>query len=180
VTIRYLVISCSLNSDSRSRLLAQRTLSYMQKRTDSVEFIDLGEISLPLCDGGSCYEDPQVQSLTRKIAHATGVVVTIPIYNFDANAAAKNLIELTGSAWNEKVVGMVSAAGGQASYMSVMGLVNSLMLDFRCLIVPRFVHAAQESFTGDQLNDAKVEGRLQELVDRIIDITDKLTPTSNA
>jgi FMN reductase len=180
MTTRYLVISCSLNNDSRSRLLAQLTLSNMQKKTDSVEFIDLGEFSLPLCDGGSCYEDPQVQSLTQRIAHASGVVVATPIYNFDANAAAKNLIELTGSAWNEKVVGLVSAAGGQASYMSVMGLANSLMLDFRCLIVPRLVYAAQESFTGDLLNDAKIEGRLQELVDRLFEITEKLTPTSNS
>ena len=180
MTAKYLVISCSLNNDSRSRLLAQLSLAYLKKRSDSVELIDLGEVPLPLCDGGSCYEDSQVKSLTQKIAHASGLLLATPIYNFDTNAAAKNLIELTGSAWNDKVVGMVNVAGGQSSYMSVMGLANSMMLDFRCLIVPRFVFAAEEAFTNDRLSDKKVEARLQELVDRLIEITEKLTPSSDS
>ena len=33
------------------------------------------------------------------------------------------------------------AAGGDHSYMSVMAVANSLMLDFRTIIVPRFVYA---------------------------------------
>jgi FMN reductase len=37
-----------------------------------------------------------------------------------------------------KVVGFLCAAGGKSSYMSVMRLANSLMLDFRCLIIPHF------------------------------------------
>ena len=74
-----------------------------------------------------------------------------PVYNYDVSASAKNMIELTGSAWEDKIVGFLCAAGGMSSYMSVMAYANSLMLDFRCVVIPRFVFA-----TGDAFDD---EGR---------------------
>lgn len=55
---------------------------------------------------------------------------------------------MAGDAWNEKVIGFVAAAGGDRAYMATMGLANSLMLDFRCVVVPRFVYASRAAFTG--------------------------------
>ena len=46
------------------------------------------------------------------IEAARVIIVATPIYNYDANAAAKNLVELTGSAWEDKTVGFLCAAGG--------------------------------------------------------------------
>ena len=88
--------------------------------------------------------------LTHTIIRAPidGIVVATPIYNYDASAAAKNLVELTGRAWQNKVVGFLCAAGGDGSYMSIMALANSLMLDFRCVIVPRFVYATGGAFAA--------------------------------
>ena len=83
------------------------------------------------------------------------------------NAVAKNLIELTGQAWNEKLVGFISAAGGKGSYMSPMSFANSLMLDFRCIIIPRFVYADKTCFNNGKINDA-IKGRIEELVDASI------------
>ncbi|MES1168133.1 MAG: NAD(P)H-dependent oxidoreductase, partial [Oleiharenicola lentus] len=86
-----------------------------------------------------------------------------PIYNYDGNAALKNLIELTGRAWENKVVGFLCAAGGVASYMSIMPLANSLMLDFRCVVVPRFVYATDAAFADGRLVDADQLRRVAEL-----------------
>ena len=44
-----------------------------------------------------------------------------------------------------------------------MSLANSLMLDFRCLIVPRFVYATGKSFADDRLADDEVRQRIGEL-----------------
>ena len=101
----YLVISCSLNPESRSRILGNLAYEQLKKQTENVELIDLSEIALPLCDGGPSYSDPQVAPLAKKIEQAGGVLLATPIYNFDVNAASKNLIELTGqNAWNEKII----------------------------------------------------------------------------
>lgn len=48
--------------------------------------------------------------------------------------------------------------------MSVMGLANSLMLDCRCLIIPRFVYADSSAFCAEQISDTKIVERIDELV----------------
>jgi FMN reductase len=61
--------------------------------------------------------------------------------------------------------------------MSAMGLAGSLMLDFRCLIVPRFVFATGESFEGDQLADDDIQQRVDALVRDTTRIAQALAPT---
>jgi FMN reductase len=156
----YLVISGSLRPGSLSRLLGQFLAQEL-----SGDLVDLREFPLPICDGDAAYEDPNVEKLRSRIAAARVILVTVPIYNFDANAAVKNLVELTGGAWEDKIVGFACAAGGQSSYMSIMSLANSLMLDFRCIILPRFVYATGEDFGEGEITNADVRLRLKSLAD---------------
>ena len=163
----YLVISSSLNPESRSRVLAQSAFKSLQETGVSTRWLDLADYTLPLCDGDSTYDNAQVVEVAGYIEKAYGIILAVPIYNFYANAAAKNLIELAGSAWSNKIVGFLCAAGGKASYMSVMSIANSLMLDFRCLIIPRFAYATGDSFEGERLSDPKVRTRIQELTQEL-------------
>jgi FMN reductase len=168
--MNYLVISSSLNPKSRSRLLALIAFNELKILGVSVEWLDLADHPIPLCDGDKAYNNSNVKELRDKIQNAKGVLFAVPIYNYDVNAAAKNLIELTGDAWSNKIVGFLCAAGGKQSYMSVMNLANSLMLDFRCLIIPRFVYSVSEDFEMDDISDPKVNARVNELakeIDRI-------------
>lgn len=113
---------------------------------DEVTLIDLRKMPLPFCDAGQCYSDENVGRLKEAIASADAVAVATPIYNYETGGGTRNMLALTGDAWTGKVVGFLCAAGGQGSYMAVMGLANSLMLDFRCHIVPRFVYATGDAF----------------------------------
>ena len=159
-----LVISCSLNPKSRSRLLAQAARDAFAERSESVEFVDLQEFSLPFCDGNVAYGDPNAVRLSALGEAADAVLIATPVYNFSVSAATKNLVELTGGSWAGKPVGMLLAAGGPGSYMSGMGLANSLMLDFRCLVIPRFVYAGPKAFADNRIVDPAVIGRIDELV----------------
>ena len=129
----------------------------------AAQMIDLRGMPLPFCDGESAYDHQSVSALSKVISAARVVVIATPIYNFDASAALKNLIELTGDSWEDKVVGFLCAAGGSMSYMSVMSLANSLMLDFRCLIIPRIVYATSQDFTDWELSSSVVRERVREL-----------------
>ena len=55
-----------------------------------------------------------------------------------------------------------------------MGLANSLMLDFRCVIVPRFIYATGDKFEGNQLADDEIQARVHLLVDETIRMADGL------
>ncbi len=164
----YLVISTSLNPNSKSRLLARETLQLLEAHGVEVHWLDLAETRLPFCDGATCYSDPSVQAVSAQIKEAEGVLIATPIYNFDCSASAKNLIELTGQNWAGKVVSFLCAAGGASSYMSIMNLANNMMLDFRCIIVPRFVYAEPNAFEHDAITDEAVRTRLDELATALI------------
>ena len=139
----HLIISCSINKASKSRKMAKYAYNLYCK---DAKFIDLQKIELPLCDGDKCYDDPIVEELKGYIEDAHSILLASPIYNYDLNAVAKNFIELTGNSWTDKLVGFISAAGGKGSYMSPMSFINSLMLDFRCIIIPRFIYADKSFF----------------------------------
>ena len=167
-------MSCSLNPASRSRALAGAAAGRLRGAGRSVEALDLRETALPPCDGGAAYGDPNAVRAGELVSAARCVLLAAPVYNYDVNAAAKNLVELTGRAWTGKVVGLLLSAGGAGSYMSGMGLANSLMLDFRCLIVPRFVYAIEAAVEGDRIVDAEVARRVEELADETARIADAL------
>ena len=169
-----LVVSASLNPGSRSRTLAAAAAARLRDRGRAAELLDLQTLSLPVCDGGAAYGHPDVARAAELIGAAGSVLLAAPVYNYDVNAAAKNLVELTGRAWTGKVVGLLLSAGGQGSYMSGMGLAGSLMLDFRCHIVPRFVYATEAAVDGPRIVDEDVARRVRELADETVRVADAL------
>jgi FMN reductase len=171
---KYLVVSTSGNPDSNSRRMSQLAFAHLQKRKVDCAWLDLNEMDLPLCDADKCYLNPNAQKLNQAIERADGILIAAPVYNYDLAAAAKNMIELTGSSWEEKVVGFLCAAGGNSSYMAVMAYANSLMLDFRTVIIPRFVYAAGDSFKGAEIVDKDVVSRIEQAADELIRFTEAL------
>ena len=153
--MKTLIVSCSLHAASKSRQLASELESFWRSN-DAIEVatLDLRSLGLPPCDGGPSYAHPATEQLQSAFTEADAVVFAVPIYNYDINSAAKNAIELAGRQLTDKVAGFLCAAGGHRSYMSVMAAANSLMLDFRTIIIPRFVYAGGDDIPdGGELND---------------------------
>lgn len=147
---------------------------HLRARHVDVEWLDISEMNLPLCDADACYTNASARKLNAAVENADGILVAAPVYNYDVSAAAKNMIELTGSSWEDKIVGFLCAAGGMSSYMSVMAYANSLMLDFRCVIIPRFVYATGQAFKDDELLDAKLGERIRQVADELVRFTSAL------
>jgi FMN reductase len=136
--------------------------------------MDISEMDLPMCDADKCYLNQSARKLNKAVETADGILIAAPVYNYDVAAAAKNMIELTGSSWEEKVVGFLCAAGGNSSYMAVMAYANSLMLDFRTVIIPRFVYATSDAFQGDEIVDKEVVTRIEQAADELVHFTQAL------
>lgn len=154
--------------------MSQVAFAHLQKQKVECDWIDISTLDLPMCDADKCYLNPSAQKLNQAIEAADGILVATPVYNYDVAAAAKNMLELTGSSWEEKVVGFLCAAGGASSYMSVMAFANSLMLDFRSVIIPRFVYATGDAFDGDKLTDKKMTQRIEQAADDLVKFTKAL------
>ena len=145
----YLIVACSLNPESRSLVLAQHAEEALRQTGATVDFMALKKNPLPLCDGDSVYTQPEVISAAERIQKAEGILLSVPIYNYDANAAAKNLIELTGKSWQDKVVGFLCAAGGQGYHGRRLRAREA---------ASRWKGAFYEGGLGDQLWDTQGNG----------------------
>ncbi|HEX4666614.1 MAG TPA: NAD(P)H-dependent oxidoreductase [Chthoniobacterales bacterium] len=176
---KYLVVSTSGNPVSRSRKMGQAAHRHLQAAKVDCAWLDLAEMGLPLCDADACYAHPAAKKLSTAIEAADGIIVAAPVYNYDVSASAKNMIELTGSAWEDKIVALLCAAGGMSSYMSVMAYANSLMLDFRCVVVPRFVFATGEAFDEKGVSDREISERIAQVATEMIRFTTALRPSAS-
>jgi NAD(P)H-dependent FMN reductase len=161
--------------------MAHAIADELQSLDATVSFHDLRDHELEFCGLPSARQAPIVDELRAEIQEAQAILMSTPIYNFYVNAAAKNLVELTGRAWENKLVGFMCAAGGRASYMSVMNIANSLMLDFRCLIIPRFVYAKGGDFENDRTEEMAIgpgdlKDRLQGLAQVTVDLGRAVDP----
>ena len=146
----------------------------LQKKIDDVEFFDLQKNPLPMCDGDECYDLPEVLAFREKVEKAEGIVMAIPVYNFNVSSGAKNVVELGGRMLYDKTFGFICAAGAKSSYMSVMSLANSLMIDFRCYIIPKFVYATKHDFDNGKITNSDIEDRIEELGNELVRVSKAL------
>lgn len=135
--------------------------------------VDLATTPLPMCDGGACYQDFAATAATEKVRGATAVILCFPVYNHQANAAAKNFVEVTNDGWDGKVVGLVANGGTDRSYLAPLSLANSLMVDHRCVVVPRFVFVTPQNFASDGTlpGGGEIAGRLTELAREVVHLS---------
>jgi len=147
---------------------------YLANYLDDTEFFDLQDNPLPMCDGDECYDLPEVLAFREKVKNADGIIMAIPVYNFNVSSGAKNIVELGGRMLYDKTFGFICAAGAKSSYMSVMSLANSLMIDFRCYIIPKFVYATKHDFENEKIINKDIEERIKELGKELIRVSKAL------
>ncbi len=156
------VLSTSLGSDSNSRSLCWHACKFAEDNGITAEFIDLQDHRvLPYFEEGS----EGIEEISTKLNAAAAILISFPLYNYNMNATLKALIEHCGSCFEDKVVGIMTAAGGQSSYMSVMSIAQSLMCDYRSWIVPRYVYAARDDFEEKGKPGEEICRRIEQLVE---------------
>jgi FMN reductase len=159
-----LVISTSLNPFSLSESLCREAYGALSAGGAEAEFASLKDIALPLFDGSGFPGHEGLARLKRSIRLASGILLGAPIYNYSVGAAAKNLVELTGDAWRGKCFSLLCASGTKSSFMAAMPLVSTLILDFKCVFVPSFLHVQEASFGPGRKPDPDTASRLSNLL----------------
>lgn len=145
--MRLLIVSTNLKPASRTLAVARLAAETAGRHGFDPDLLDLAETALPPCDGAACYSEPEVIAATERVAAARAVWFCSPVYNYQLNSAAKQFVELTNSAWPDKIFACVASAGGKSSFMAWLSLANSLLVDHHCHLVPRHVYLTPGSFT---------------------------------
>jgi NAD(P)H-dependent FMN reductase len=158
--IKVLVVSSSLSEESRSKTLCEHAHNFLTSKKIDAKHESLQDYRvLPYGMDGS----EGLDKLGDAFGEADAILLGFPVYNYNMNASLKAVIEHFGGSMRDKVIGLMMSAGGQASYMSGLVVANSLMLDFRSWVVPRFVYATGEAFGEDAVTDPEIASRIEDL-----------------
>jgi NAD(P)H-dependent FMN reductase len=161
--VNLLIVSTHLSPGNRTLAAAHEAAEAASRQGFVPEVLDLATVPLPPCDGNTCYADPRVIEVTAKVAAAAAVWFCSPVYNYNLNSAAKQFVELTNSAWPDKIVACVATAGGSFAFMAWLPLANSLLVDHHCHLVPRHVYLSRDSVDeSGRLNESSIK-RLDDL-----------------
>lgn len=169
----------SLRSDAYSALALEQARDRLIALGAEVEILDLREMSLPFCNGGSDYPDyPDVQILRDKVKAADGLILATPEYHGSLSGVLKNALDLMSfEHLSGKVTGLISVLGGQSN--------SNALNDMR--IIVRWVHGwvipeqiaigqAWQAFDGNgKLKDIKMSERFDGFAQSLINNTNKLS-----
>ncbi len=168
----YLTISTSTNPNSRSFRLAKLANESLEELVSDVQLIDMTEYDLPI-DNGSSSKHHEVREICKSVGEAEGIILVVPIYRGDVSIATRNLVQLCGSNWQRKVIGLVSVAGEAISHGATVNFAAGLMLEHRNFIVPDFVFVESKSLS-EKLSISKVDQKIKKMVRCLVRVTESL------
>ena len=168
----------SLRTDSYSALALQQAIERVKALGAEAEMLDLKEMKLPFCDGGSEYPDyPDVEILRSKVKAADGLILATPEYHGSVSGVLKNALDLMSfEHLSDKVTGLISVLGGQPNSNAL----NDLRIIVRWVhgwVIPEQIAIGQawKAFSADgKLVDEKLSERFDEFARSLVENTRKL------
>ena len=168
----------SLRTDSYSALALQQAADRVEALGAEVDILDLREMKLPFCDGGSEYPDyPDVDVLRDKVKAADGLILATPEYHGSVSGVLKNALDLMSfEHLSGKVAGAISVLGGQPNSNAL----NDLRIIVRWVhgfVIPEQIAVGQawQAFDSEgKLKDAKLAERFDGFAQSLVDYTGKL------
>ena len=176
--VKIVGITGSLRTDSYTALALQQAVNRVQALDAEVEILDLREMKLPFCDGGSEYPDyPDVDILRDKVKAADGLILATPEYHGSVSGVLKNALDLMSfEHLSDKVTGLISVLGGQSNSNAL----NDLRIIVRWVhgfVIPEQIAVGQawQAFDREgKLKDAKLAERFDAFAQSLVDHTIKL------
>lgn len=167
-----LVVSTSLDTESRSALLAHEAQTELERSGGTAYLLDLRDLQLPQFDNAAALDGETFRRTHALVEQADSIVMAIPIYNWGAGSSAKNFIELTGTtgengrhaAWFDKVITFICAGGLPHSYMAYSQIASSMMLDFKCVVNPYMVYATDRDLSLEHGFSDSLRARLAKTI----------------
>lgn len=141
--MRTLIISSSLNPESRSNYLARQAADWLSINHNEVGHIQLRANEIPGFDQEDLFESAIYLDYYKQAQEAESLILATPVYNWSICSELKKFLEVVGSTdatrkspFFDKLVSFIFSAGLPHSYMVIGSVAIPLMLDFRCIINP--------------------------------------------
>ena len=177
------VLSCSLNPQSKSRILADACKTWIQAKGREISLLDIRDYPLPDFDNDTIFQSAHYSTIKNAIQNADSIIIASPVYNWSLSSTLKKVIEATGShspetgitsAWFDKIVTFVCVGGLHHSYMAYSPVAASLMMDFKCIINPHIVYAVGGDFDVNSTITPDIVKRMDKVMCVMVELTERL------
>ena len=167
-----ILIQGSLNPNSKTAIILDEVANVLKEKNISYETIDLRKLKLEFCDGRDLKEYNQdLQNAYKLIESASGYVIGMPVYCYSVSGVLKNFLDITCSAMENKVTGIVCNAGGIMSYLASADLMKILSYEVHVLTVQPTVYAHGNDFKDGKIVNEKVLHKANAMVERLMSVT---------
>ncbi|MGK5595145.1 MAG: NADPH-dependent FMN reductase [Parachlamydiaceae bacterium] len=176
--MKILAIGGSVRENSYSSLAAKTIVDQLgQKGVDAVA-IHLKDFLLPFANGLRNPLYPDIWRLQKLISSANALVLCTPEYHGGMGGALKNALDLLSEKdFRGKPIVLVSVMGGVSSNNAINQL-RIIMRHLKGLVLPEqllIANATNAFDVGGRLVDPQLRERLNEMLERLIDVTNKLS-----
>ena len=160
-----LVISSSLNPDSKSYKIRKMVTKLLQKQGGDVELLDIRDYEL----GHTFRTTPDMQKITDKITTADNFIIGMAVYCYSINDSLKSVLDNCFEEVNGKKYGIVCAAGGEKSYLATQHLTQVCANEWRMIQLPRVVYTSGKDWADGELVSANVSERVDVFVKEFLE-----------
>ena len=174
--MKVVVISGSQRKNANTQIMMKHVFEYTKQKDVDVKFINLSEGGFEYYRGflnEIDYNEKTLQA-AKDITEADVWLIGTPIYNSMFSAALKNLFEFVNyKETSGKMAGLAILASGMIGFTDVQTLLTQLMSYFRVATNPVPVFVTADKIEGGEIASVDVKARLDELVDRTLEMAQK-------
>ncbi len=115
-----------------------------------------------------------MDTLAQKITESDNIIIGMGIYNYSISDALKIILDNCFGGSTGKFYGLLTAAGGDKSFLATMNLTQICMNQYRMIQLPRIIYATGSDFVGDDISNEDLLERLASFANEFYDIGTKL------
>ena len=148
---KVLIIQASLNPQSKTAIVvgvAEKILNSLDEV--DCQILDLRYFDMQFCDGRKLTDyNSDTQKAFEMINDADGFIIGMPVYCYSVSGPLKNLIDITSSAMEKKVAGILCTTGSPMSFLASSDLAKILAFESHVFSVQPVVCSSYEDFIAN-------------------------------
>jgi len=167
---KVLIIQASLNPQSKTAVVVREVEKILNSLGEvDYEILDLRSFNMQFCDGRKLTDyNSDTQKAFEMINRADGFIIGMPVYCYSVSGPLKNLIDITSSAMEKKVAGILCTAGSPMSFLASSDLAKILAYESHVFAVQPVVCSSYEDFKDGELENRKVKEKLKSMIEVLL------------
>ena len=169
--MKTLILSSSLSAESRSFILCKQASDRLSKLGVEIIFVDARDLDIKPFHRGPTHD---MQELAKKVKEADNIIFGMGVHCYSVNDSLKILLDGCFEDAEGKFFGILCAAGGEKSYLSIQHLTQICMHEWRMIPLPRSVYVTGKDYEEDELVNQDILERLDVFCTEFNNIGEKL------